>query len=78
MAFDFSGTTWLTFIILAFSTIPVLEKSEDRLLSVAAGISAILLSLLIFEAEMAAGIWQRLLFIISFGWMIYTFKTRSY
>jgi hypothetical protein len=72
----FTGTTWLTFVILTFSTVPVLEKSEDKLISIATGIAAIVLSLLMFEAEMAAGIWQRLLFIISFGWMIYCFNPR--
>ena len=73
----FASTTWLTFIILAFSTALILEKPSDRLLSVAAGISVLLLLLLTFEADKTAGIWQRLQFIISFGWMLYTFKTTN-
>lgn len=71
----FACTTWLTFIILAFSNALILENPANRLLSIATGISVLLLILLTFEADMVAGIWQRLLFIIAFGWMIYTFKT---
>lgn len=73
----FACTTWLTFIILAFSNALILENPSDRLLSAAAGISVIFLLLLIFEEDTVAGIWERLLFMISFGWMIYTFKTRN-
>jgi hypothetical protein len=71
----FICTTWITFSILTFSTSLILEKPADRILSNAAGLSALLLMLLFSEADRTAGIWQRLLFIISFGWMIYTFKT---
>jgi len=74
----FACTTWITFIILTFSTALILEKQTDRLLAVITGISAVLLSLLASEADRTAGVWQRLLFIISFGWMIYTYKTMDY
>jgi hypothetical protein len=56
----------------------LLEKQTDRLLAIITGISAVILSLLASEADRTAGIWQRLLFIISFGWMIYTYKTMDY
>jgi hypothetical membrane protein len=71
----FASTTWMAFIILAFSTALIQEKQADRNLAISTGLSAILLSLLVSEADKTAGIWQRLLFIISFGWMIYTFRT---
>lgn len=74
----FACTTWITFILLAFSTALILEKNADRLLALITGISVMLISLLASEADQTAGIWQRLLFIISFGWMIYTFKTMEY
>jgi len=74
----FACTTWITFIILTFSTALMLEKQTDRLLAIITGISAVLLSLLASEADRTAGLWQRLLFIISFGWMIYTYKTIDY
>jgi hypothetical protein len=71
----FACTTWMAFIILAFSTALIQEKEADRNLAIGTGLSAIFLSLLTSEADKTAGIWQRLLFIISFGWMIYTFRT---
>ena len=71
----FACITWIFFVILAFSTALILKKQADISLALMAGISAVLLSLLSSEAEQTAGIWQRLLFIISFGWLIYTLKT---
>jgi len=73
----FIFTAVLTFVILTFSTAFILEKQSDRLLTAAAGVSVIFLSILISEVPNAAGVWQRLLFIISFGWMIYSFKSRD-
>jgi hypothetical membrane protein len=73
----FISSAGLSFIILSIATSFILEKQLDRLLAVAAGISAILLSVLMSEFDWSAGIWQKLQFIISFGWMIYTFKTRD-
>ncbi len=70
----FITTGWLTFIILAISTSSILNNALGRFLSVIAGLSDLFLTILVYEAESAAGIWQRLLFIISFGWMIYTFR----
>ena len=72
----FINTAWLTFIILAISTSSILNNISGRFLSVTAGFSGLLLTILVYEAEFAAGIWQRLLFVISFGWMIYTFRIR--
>lgn len=74
----FACITWIFFAILAFSTALMHKKQTDRSLAFIAGISAVLLSLLSSEAAQTAGIWQRLLFIISFGWMIYTVKTTDY
>lgn len=71
----FACTTWIFFVILAFSTALIHKKQTARSLALIVGILAVLLSLLSSEAEQSAGIWQRLLFIISFGWMIYIFNT---
>ena len=73
----FIFTTGLTFIILTVSSTFIPEKHTDRLLAIGAGLSVIVLSVLMSKAAQAAGIWQRLSFIISFGWMIYSFKTRE-
>ena len=71
----FIFTAGLTFIILTVSSTFILEKQADRIIAMAAGVLVLLLSVLMSEATQAAGVWQRLLFMISFGWMIYSFKT---
>ena len=68
------NTTWLSFIILTFSTARIQEKPESRLWSIITGLSAISLLLLVKEADQTAGVWQRLQFIISFAWMLNTYK----
>jgi hypothetical membrane protein len=73
----FAGTSILSFTILSISTSFILEKQYDRILSIAAGISVILLALLMSESERYSGVWQRLMYIITFGWMIYMLKTRE-
>ena len=73
----FIFTAVLTFVILTISSTFILEKHTDKLLATAAGVSVIFLSVLMSEMADAAGVWQRLLFIISFGWMIYSFKSRD-
>jgi hypothetical membrane protein len=73
----FIFTAVLTFVILTVSTTFILEEQSSRLLTTAAGVTVIFLSILVSEVPNAAGVWQRLLFIISFGWMIYSFKSRN-
>jgi hypothetical membrane protein len=71
----FSCSAGLSFVILSIATGFILDKQQDRLIALAAGTAVLLLSVLMSEAEWSAGIWQRLMFILSFGWMIYNFKT---
>lgn len=68
-------TAWLSFIILTFSTALIAEKPGNRKWSVISGLSAISLLLLVNEADQVAGIWQRLQFILTYSWMIFTFKS---
>lgn len=68
------NTTWLTFIILTFSTALILEKPADRMVTVITALSSLLWFLLVSETEKTAGIWQRLQFITGFGWMLYMFS----
>ena len=74
----FIFTAGLTFVILTVSSAFILEKQTDRLLTIAAGVSVIFISVLLSEIPQLAGVWQRLFFIISFGWMIYIFKARDF
>ena len=73
----FIFTTTLTFIILTVSSTFMHEKETDKLLAMAAGMLVLFLSVLMSKATQTAGVWQRLSFIISFGWIIYSFKTRE-
>jgi hypothetical membrane protein len=70
----FASTARLSFIALSFATNFIMRNQRERLLAMAAGISVLCLSVLISEVKVAAGIWQRLIFIISFGWMIHNFR----
>ena len=74
----FICTTGLTFVILTVSSTFIIENHTDRLLAAGAGLSVILFSVLMTEVAQAAGVWQRFIFIISLGWMIYCFKTRKF
>jgi hypothetical membrane protein len=71
----FVCSTGLSFIMLSLATSFILEKQRDRLLALAAGISVMFLSVLMAEADRLEGVWQRLIFIIAFGWLIYNFRS---
>jgi hypothetical membrane protein len=71
----FAGTAILSFTLLSLATGFVLEKQFDRAVSVAAGFSIIFLSLLTSEAGIYSGIWERLMYMVSTGWLIYILKT---
>lgn len=74
----FGVTAIISFLILSIATSFILGNQRDRVLAVAAGLSSIFLSILMSEADHSAGVWQRLMLIISFGWMIYNFRTREF
>ncbi len=73
----FISTTVLSFSILSIATGFVPEKQQERPMAIAAGISVIFLSVMMSEENRLAGIWQRLIFMISFGWLIYNFRTKE-
>jgi hypothetical membrane protein len=72
----FASTTGFSFTILAISTAFIKEEKPEMILPLAIAVLAIILSLLIFKVEGFMGIWQRLMFISTFGWMIYEFKSK--
>lgn len=73
----FACTAAISFFILSIATSFIADKQIERIMAIAAGLSVIFLSVLMSEADWAAGIWQRLIFIIVFGWMIYSFRTEE-
>lgn len=70
----FAFTTGFSFTLLAIATAFIKTGKIEKLIPITVGILATVLSSLMFSIEEFMGIWQRLLFIISFGWTIYEFK----
>jgi hypothetical membrane protein len=73
----FFGTALLSFVLLSISTGFIPGYQQGRPFALAAGMSVIILSVIMSKAPQLAGIWQRLIFIISFGWLIHNFKNNQ-
>lgn len=73
----FASATGMSFTILAISTGIIKTNKSEMILPIVVGILASVLSAMMFKIEGLSdfkGIWQRMIFIISFGWMIYEFS----
>ena len=70
----FASTTGFSFTVLAIATAFIKEDKPEMILPIAIGVLATILSLLMFKVEGFMGIWQRLMFISTFGWMVYEFN----
>jgi hypothetical membrane protein len=70
----FASTTGFSFTVLAISTAFIKDSKPEMTLPILIGVLATILSLLMFKLENFMGIWQRLMFISTFGWMIYEFN----
>ena len=73
----FLSTAALSFILLSLATSFIVESRNERLAAIVVGLSILFLSFMMSEHESLAGVWQRLIFIISFGWLIYNFRTKN-
>ncbi len=74
----FASITGFAFTLLAISTAFICERKPDVYLSLLVGGLASLLSFLMFEIPCLMGIWQRTIFITSFGWYIYIFASNRF
>lgn len=75
----FANLTGASFVIFAIATGFIVRGWFQKALAFLLGIIVTLLSILMFEVEAYMGIWQRIIFIISFGWMTYIFhKKRAF
>lgn len=70
----FASTTGMSFTIFALSVTFIVRKKVDGIIAFSAGILAMALSMLMFNITQWMGIWQRLIFILCFGWLIYLFS----
>ncbi len=73
----FSGLGGVSFVALAVASGFAGVEERGRWLGPLVGAFATLMSLLIFAVPDAAGVWQRLLFFITFGWLILFFSKRG-
>ncbi len=70
----FSSVTGASFTVFAMSATFILRYRSAKAMALLVGVLAILLSVLIFTVPEFRGIWQRALFIITFGWLIILFN----
>jgi hypothetical membrane protein len=73
----FCGTASLSFIMLSLATAFILDNNYERVLTTLAGLSVLLLTVITGRWEQTVGIWQRVILIIMFGWMVFTFRQRE-
>ncbi|GAA0194911.1 hypothetical protein GCM10009122_58800 [Fulvivirga kasyanovii] len=72
----FSSVTGFSFTMFAFSMAFIFKHMYDRWVAMLVGVFSILLTTLMFSISDFAGIWQRMIFIMSFGWLIYVFGSK--
>ncbi|MCB0703636.1 MAG: hypothetical protein KDC55_13090, partial [Ignavibacteriae bacterium] len=73
----FATTTGISFILLAVSTAFLQTGRMHMILALSIAILACLFSILIFRFPQLAGIWQRSLFVLSFGWLLYEWSRKA-
>ena len=73
----FSCSAVFSFTMLSIATGFILEKQFNKLLASISGLSATVLLIMTSESDHMAGVWSRLMIIISVGWMIYCFGTNE-
>ena len=66
-----STITGFSFVFFAIAAAFIEPTNVRRLIAVGVGVAASLLSILIFNLADLAGIWQRMMFIIVFAWLMY-------
>lgn len=73
----FTCTTLLSFVILTSATALIREREGERLLALATAVSVLALSILMYRSDKTDGIWNRLILLVVFGWMMYNFRKRE-
>jgi len=73
----FATITGFSFTFFAIASAFIESTKKRKIIAACIGIIAILLSMLIFNVTELAGIWQRLMFIIMFAWLMYFLYPRA-
>jgi hypothetical protein len=66
----FATITGFSFVFFTISAVFIESARRRRIIAACIGIIAILLSILIFNVAELAGVWQRLMFITMFAWLM--------
>lgn len=66
----FASIVGLSFTIFAIASAFIETEGKHRVIDIVVGVTATLLSLLMLLLPDYAGIWQRVMFILSFSWLI--------
>jgi len=70
----FATIVGFSFTIFAISAAFIERTNTKRILALLVGLIATSLSILMYSVIDFAGLWQRLMFIISFAWLIFFFE----
>ena len=73
----FSTIGGFSFILFAIAAAFIESSKLRKTIAVGIGLLAMLLSMLIFNLPDLAGVWQRLMFIVMFAWLMYFLFSRS-
>lgn len=74
----FATITGFSFVFFAIASAFIESTTVRRVIAVAVGIIASLFSMLIFNMPDLAGVWQRMMFIMVFAWLIYFLYLRAH
>ncbi len=67
----FATIVGVSFTLFAFSAVFIEKTNRRKAIALCIGLIAIVLSVLMFSVVDLAGLWQRIMFIISFTWLIF-------
>ncbi len=73
----FASITGFSFTLLSIATGFILKETSAKVIAIGVGILATLLSLLMFNVPEYMGIWQRMIFVFCFGWMLSVFRNEN-
>lgn len=73
----FATITGFSFTMFSISTAFILRNKFERIFAIGIGVLATFLTFLLFNVDEFSGIWQRLIFITSFLWMIHIFRAKE-
>ena len=73
----FATITGFSFTFFAIASAFIESTRLRRLIAVVVGMVAMLLSMLIFNIADLAGVWQRMIFILAFAWLMYFLYPRA-